>query len=91
MFNLWPYQMPTGLMKRPAAVRLHWRELEELTREATRPPEARPAFRWVHFNVPHEPWLRDTGPFAYSAFMKTDDRYFKQLAEVDRTLEHFDR
>jgi arylsulfatase A-like enzyme len=32
------------------------------------------------------PWLRDTGPFAYRAFLNTRDRYFKQLAEVDRAL-----
>jgi len=86
VLNIWPYQLPTGFVKRPAAVHLHRAELEALIREATRPPEARPIFRWVHFNVPHVPWLRDTGPFAYRAFLNTRDRYFKQLAEVDRTL-----
>jgi hypothetical protein len=86
VLNIWPYQLPTGFVKRPAAVHLQTAELEALTREATRPPEARPVLRWVHFNVPHVPWLRDTGPFAYHAFLNTQDRYVKQLDEVDRTL-----
>lgn len=86
VLNIWPYQLPTGFAKRPAAVHLQTAELEALTREATTPMKARPTLRWVHFNVPHVPWLRDTGPFAYRAFLNTRDRYFKQVAEVDRTL-----
>ena len=86
VLNIWPYQLPTGFVKRPAAVYLHEAALEQLIGGATRPPAARPVFRWVHFNVPHVPWLRDTGLFAYRAFLNTRDRYFKQLAKVDRAL-----
>ncbi|MCX6537957.1 MAG: sulfatase-like hydrolase/transferase [Acidobacteria bacterium] len=86
VLNIWPYQMPTGLLKRPFAARLHRAELDAITALAAAPPPAGPVFRWVHFNVPHVPWLQDTGPLAFRAFEQTRERYLRQLDEVDRAL-----
>ncbi|MCX6545131.1 MAG: sulfatase-like hydrolase/transferase [Acidobacteria bacterium] len=86
VLNIWPFQMPTGLLKRPFAVRLHRAELESITALAAAPPPANPVLRWVHFNVPHVPWLQDTGPLSFRAFEQTRARYLHQLDEVDRAL-----
>ncbi|MEI6670239.1 MAG: sulfatase-like hydrolase/transferase [Acidobacteriota bacterium] len=86
VFNIWPYQMPTGLMKRPFAVRLHRAELAAITAGAGAPPPARPVFRWVHFNVPHLPWLDETGFLAARAFDPTREHYLRQVEEADRAL-----
>ena len=86
VLNIWPYQLPTGFLKRPAAVWLHKAELEAIIHDASAPPSRRPVLRWVHFNVPHVPWLRNTGVLAIRAFDNTRDRYFAQLDEVDRAL-----
>ena len=87
VLNIWPFQLPTGVVKRPFAVRLHRAELEAITTLAAAPPPAGPVLRWVHFNVPHVPWLEDTGPLAFRAFEQTRERYFRQVAEADRVLE----
>lgn len=84
--NIWPFQLPTGLLKRPVATWLHRRTLQRLVREASEPPVAHPAFRWVHFNVPHFPWLYDTGPLRLGAFTPTPNRYARQVEEADRAL-----
>ena len=84
--NLWPYQWPTGLFKRPAAVWLHGAELAELRRLAATTPGPGPVLRWIHFNVPHRPWLEGNGWFGADAFAPNPRRYEQQLAQVDRAV-----
>ena len=87
--NMWPYQWPTGLFKRPAAVWLHGTELDLLRRYAASAPGRRPTFRWVHFNVPHRPWLEGNGLIGAGAFEANPRRYEAQLRQVDRAVTSF--
>lgn len=84
--NLWPYQLPTGIARRPIAARLHAASLREITRDATAAPASGPVFRWAHFNVPHMPWLENAGPLSFAAFTLSDDRYAKQTDTSNRAL-----
>ena len=36
--NIWPYQFPTGLLKRPVATRVHARSFDQLVEDITSPP-----------------------------------------------------
>jgi hypothetical protein len=87
--NMWPYQWPTGLFKRPAAVWFHGAELELLDRLAATAPGDGPVLRWVHFNVPHRPWLTGNGLVDAGAFEPDLRRNAAQLDEVDRALAIF--
>ena len=84
--NMWPYQWPTGLLKRPAAVSLHSAEFDELRRLAGQAPGVGPVLRWIHFNVPHRPWLEGNGWLDARAFELEPRRYDQQLDEVDRAV-----
>ncbi len=87
--NMWPYEWPTGLFKRPAAVWLHQAELDLLRREAMAPTGEGPVFRWVHFNVPHRPWLEGNGLADVHAFDADPRRYERQLGQVDEAVTSF--
>jgi hypothetical protein len=86
VFNIWPYQLPTGLVKRPVAVRVHSGNLEAIVRRAISPPDHDRVFRWVHFNIPHMPWLQENGFLSMSAFEPSPRRYEQQVEESDRVL-----
>lgn len=85
--NIWPFQMPIGLVKRPVSVWLHRAQLDAIVARASAPPPAGPAFRWVHFNVPHVPWIRDAGFLSLDAFRHTRELYLAQMPEVDHAVE----
>lgn len=86
--NMWPYQWPTGMAKRPAAQWLHAAEFDALNQRLARPSGTGPTLRWTHLNVPHRPWISSAGT-AVNAFDPSPEQYEMQLAQVDRTLAPF--
>jgi hypothetical protein len=85
---LWPRQSPFGLLKHPAFAR-HQREMvEELTAFARRPiRQTPPTFRFVHFSIPHLPFVFDAEGFdpPFDPLMTVpDDAYARQVEYVDR-------
>jgi hypothetical protein len=87
VLNIWPYQWPTGVLKRPMAVWLHAAELAAITEDASAPLPSAPTFRWVHVNSPHVPFLEGSGPLGLYAFQRSGERYFRQIVNIDRVLE----
>ena len=87
---LWPRQLPFGLLKN-APFAWHQREMvEDLTAFARRPVPARPAvFRFVHFSVPHLPFVFDADgydpPFD-PLRTEPDGAYARQVQYVDRLV-----
>jgi hypothetical protein len=86
VFNIWPYQFPTGLVKRPVAVRVHAGNLDAIVSRAIEPTRHDRVFRWVHFNIPHMPWLRENGFLSMRAYEPSMRRYERQVEESDRVL-----
>jgi sulfatase-like protein len=87
---LWPRQFPFGLLKNPPFAR-HQRDLvASLTDFATRPMQNdRPLFRFVHFSVPHLPFVfGDNGYDPPFDPLRTvpDTEYVNQLHYVDQLL-----
>ncbi len=87
---LWPRQFPFGLLKNPPFAALQ-RELVEHTKAfASRPmPVTRPTFRFVHFSVPHLPFVFDEGGYdpPFDPLQTAPDtRYVEQLRYVDRLV-----
>ena len=61
---LWPRQFPFGLLKNPPFARLQRGLVENTAAFAMRPMHAsRPVFRFVHFSVPHFPFVFDADGF----------------------------
>jgi len=90
-FVLWPRQAPFGLLKNPPFARLQRELVEHTTAFARRPLRgAQPVFRFVHFSVPHLPFV-----FSADGFdppfdpLRTDPdaSYARQLRYVDRLVD----
>jgi hypothetical protein len=87
---LWPRQLPFGLLKHPAFAR-HQRDMVEgLIAFARRPiRKDPPTFRFVHFSIPHLPFVYDAGgydpPFD-PLLTASDDEYAEQVLYVDRLI-----
>lgn len=61
---LWPRQFPFGLLKNPPFARLQRGLVEKTTAFAMQPMHAaKPVFRFVHFSVPHFPFVFDAEGF----------------------------
>jgi hypothetical protein len=86
VFNIWPYQLPTGLVKRPVAVSVHAGNLDAIVSGAIEPPAHDRVLRWVHFNVPHMPWLAGNGFLSRAAYEPSIPRYEQQVEATDRVL-----
>jgi hypothetical protein len=88
---LWPRQFPFGLVKNPPFARLQRDLVERASAFAERPIDAGiPTFRFVHFSIPHLPFV-----FGRSGFnpprdpLRTDpdDLYVGQIEYVDHLLD----
>ncbi len=87
---LWPRQFPFGLLKNPPFAALQ-RELVEHTAAFARRPirGAPPLFRFVHFSVPHLPFVFDAegyDPPFDPLQTAPDTEYVQQLQYVDRLV-----
>ena len=83
-----PRQFPTGYFKR-AAVAEHQRRLtDRLEALAASDFDPRPTFRFVHFNVPHSPFIFTNGVFDPPRDPLADDEeaYRQQVLYVDGML-----
>jgi hypothetical protein len=101
---LWPRQFPFGLLKNPAFARLQRGLVENTTAFAMRPTDSvRPAFRFVHFSIPHFPFvfdaegynppldpLRTSPDTAYAAQVRYADRLFGRLMQRMRDQGTYD-
>jgi len=90
---LWPRQFPFGLLKNPPFARLQRELVDHATAFARRPIGATPpVFRFVHFSVPHLPFVFDAEgydpPFDPLRTVP-DDAYVRQLRYVDRLVGDF--
>lgn len=87
---MWPRQFPFGLVKNPPFARVQRGLVEALSAFARRPLDAaRPAFRFVHFSVPHLPFVFDAegyDPPLNPLRTSPDDGYVRQLRYVDRLV-----
>jgi hypothetical protein len=87
---MWPRQFPFGVAKHVPFARLQRGLVEELSAFARRPlASARPVFRFVHFSVPHLPFVFDEDgydPGINPLRTSPDDGYRRQLRYVDRLL-----
>ena len=87
---MWPRQFPFGIVKNVPFARLQRGLVEELSAFARRPLEgAQPVFRFVHFSVPHLPFVFDEdgyNPGINPLRTSPDDGYRRQLRYVDRLL-----
>lgn len=89
-FVLWPRQFPFGLLKNPPFARLQRRLVEETAAFARRPMVAgRPVFRFVHFSVPHFPYVFDADGYdpPFDPLRTSPDTdYVDQLQFVDNLV-----
>jgi hypothetical protein len=87
---MWPRQFPFGLVKNPPFARLQKNLVEELSAFARRPlPVDGAVFRFVHFSVPHLPFVFDAqgyNPPFNPLRTSPDDAYVRQLHYVDRLV-----
>jgi hypothetical protein len=88
---LWPRQFPFGLVKNPPFARLQRDIVEQTVAFAERPIDARtPTFRFVHFSVPHLPFVFDESGFnppRDPLRTSPDDSYVRQIRYVDRLVD----
>jgi hypothetical protein len=86
---LWPRQFPFGLLKNVAFGRLQRTLVDRTVQFATTPLTAVATFRFVHFSVPHLPFVFDEDGFNPPLDpLRTDpdDRYHRQIRYVDRLV-----
>jgi hypothetical protein len=88
---LWPRQFPFGLVKNPPFARFQRDLVARTLAFAERPIDpGTPTFRFVHFSVPHLPFVFDEhgfNPPSDPLRSKPDDFYRRQLRYVDRLLD----
>ena len=87
---MWPRQFPFGLVKNFPFARLQRSLVGELVAFARRPlPAGRPVFRFVHFSVPHLPFVFDREgyhPPLNPLRTSPDTAYVRQIGYVDRLV-----
>ena len=84
---LWPRQVPFGVLKNPVFAVLQRELVAHALAFARRPmPAGRPRFRFVHFSVPHLPFVfgaEGYSPPSDPLQTDPDDGYVQQLRYVD--------
>lgn len=87
---LWPRQFPFGLLKNPPFARLQRDLVERTLQFVERPLDPQVAtFRFVHFSIPHLPFVFDENGFNPPRDpLRTDpdDLYVRQVHYVDRLV-----
>jgi len=87
-FILWPRQFPLGLLKNPPFARLQRELVTHTAAFARRPmPGNESVFRFVHFSVPHLPFVFDANgydPPFNPLRLSPDTAYVRQIGYVDR-------
>jgi Sulfatase len=87
---MWPRQFPFGIVKNIPFARLQRGLVEQLSEFARRPlMGAQPVFRFIHFSVPHLPFVFDQSgynPGFNPLRTSPDDGYRRQLRYVDGLL-----
>jgi hypothetical protein len=85
---LWPRQFPAGLLKNPPFAVQQRRLAEEIFSFANRPLAPKhPVFRFVHFSVPHLPFVFSVDGYHPSwdpLRTSPDDQYVDQVRYADR-------
>jgi len=85
---LWPRQFPFGLLKNPPFARLQRDLVENTAGFAMKPMHtAKPVFRFVHFSVPHFPFVFDAQGFSppFDPLRTSPDTaYARQVGYVDK-------
>ena len=84
---MWPRQFPFGVVKNVPFAGLQRGLVERLSAFARRPLAQGPVFRFVHFSVPHLPFVFDEGgynPPLNPLQTSPDTGYQRQLRYVDR-------
>jgi hypothetical protein len=88
---LWPRQFPFGLVKNPPFARLQRDLVARTLAFAERPIDPQtPTFRFVHFSIPHLPFVFDEhgfNPPFDPLRSEPDDLYARQIRYVDRLLD----
>ncbi len=87
---LWPYQPPFGLLKDPAFAAQQHHLVDRTMAEALRDLQpARRRFRFVHFSVPHLPFVYDaSGYHVVDPMRNSAANYEGQLRYVDQMIGH---
>lgn len=87
---MWPRQFPFGLVKNVPFARLQRQLVGELSEFAVQPlPADRPVFRFVHFSIPHLPFVFDRNgynPPFNPLRTSPDTAYVRQIGYVDRLV-----
>lgn len=87
---LWPRQYPFGLFKNPAFAWLQRNLVDQTLAFAMRPIDPRAqAFRFVHFSIPHLPFVFDAEGYnpPFDPLRTSPDRaYVRQIEYVDRLV-----
>jgi hypothetical protein len=87
---MWPRQLPFGVVKNRPFAALQRRLVDRLAAFARRPLGDAATFRFVHFSVPHLPFVFDEEGYAppFNPLRTSpDDAYRRQLRYVDRLVD----
>ncbi len=82
----WPQNYPFGFFKKPMYAVFHKKNVENIFNLGfTALSRTEPSFIFLHFPIPHNPFVYDIGGFnpAFDPFLETDENYINQLKYVD--------
>jgi len=91
-FNLWPYVFPAGYLKNLTAAPFHRNNAYSALGHALKTIDMEGSyFFFIHFGVPHNPFVFDAAGFNPPAdpFNPSEKNYVNQLAYVDRIFGEF--